>query len=87
MSYSTDVRATGAIDEADLSADEQPQVRNMRQRLQLAVVNPWKHITSGDVSGSLGDLGTFLPLTVSSASASTTCLLHSPLTPTIQTQL
>lgn len=28
------------------------------------LVEPWSSLGSGDISGSLGDLGTFLPLTV-----------------------
>eukprot|EP00892_Ulva_mutabilis_P005948 jgi/Ulvmu1/3725/UM172_0003.1 len=38
--------------------------RKLKTRISGHLIVPLKHLSAGDVSGSLGDLGTFLPLTV-----------------------
>ena len=36
----------------------------LQSQAYILAVEPWTRLSAGDVSGSLGDLGTFLPLTV-----------------------
>lgn len=38
--------------------------KKLKAQTYAQVIEPWTSISAGDVSGSLGDLGTFLPLTV-----------------------
>lgn len=37
---------------------------HIRHNAYKRIIQPWYSLSSGDISGSLGDLGTFLPLTV-----------------------